>query len=436
MEDDAPVIYGLEFQARALTSQTAESDAIRFLVGTQSLKFDNQIHIIDFDDENNIISKSVLQHQAGEIWHISASPADKAVLTTCYNKTSESRVVTCGAVWRMPPEWESGSHESPDDPHNSHNPQNLELLCHLDNSSHGNASCSILITAYQQKLKEEVPVSSSIRKWSDDADGMLDCFASPDWNMFWDSSDGIEEYTTSVIGFIKKYIIDDVVPTVTKPFPFQISSSATLEGKGQLKFTAGKWSPHHSCTQLATANDTAIRGWDLRTMSQIYCIENAHGQLVRDLDFNPNKQYYLASCGDDCKVKFWDVRNINEPVKNLEEHSHWVWSVRYNHSHDQLVLTGSSDSRVILSNMVSISSEPFGHLVDDDDLSDGEDNHQDQKTKEPLQDSIISTYEEHEDSVYAVEWSSADPWLFASLSYDGRLVINRVPRALKYHILL
>lgn len=57
--------------------------------------------------------------------------------------------------------------------------------------------------------------------------------------------------------------------------------------------------------------------------SQIYCIENAHGQLVRDLDFNPNRQYYLASCGDDCKVKFWDVRNVQEPVKTLEEHSHW-----------------------------------------------------------------------------------------------------------------
>lgn len=58
------------------------------------------------------------------------------------------------------------------------------------------------------------------------------------------------------------------------------------------------------------------------------------------------------------------------------------------------------------------------------------------RNRAPLQDSIIATYEEHEDSVYAVEWSSADPWLFASLSYDGRLVINRVPRALKYSILL
>lgn len=46
-----------------------------------------QIHIIDFDDENNTINKNVLLHQAGEIWHIGASPADKSVLTTCYNKS-------------------------------------------------------------------------------------------------------------------------------------------------------------------------------------------------------------------------------------------------------------------------------------------------------------------------------------------------------------
>ena len=39
-------------------------------------------------------------------------------------------------------------------------------------------------------------------------------FASTDWNMLQYSSDGIDEYTTSVIGLINK-CIDDVVPTVT-----------------------------------------------------------------------------------------------------------------------------------------------------------------------------------------------------------------------------
>ncbi|XP_036191338.1 EARP and GARP complex-interacting protein 1 isoform X4 [Myotis myotis] len=142
MEDDAPVIYGLEFQARALTPQTAETDAIRFLVGTQSLKYDNQIHIIDFDDENNIINKNVLLHQVGEIWHISASPADKGVLATCYNKIADSRVLTCAAVWRMPEESEPGSHESPDE--SSSTAHALELLCDLDSvAAHGSVACVV-----------------------------------------------------------------------------------------------------------------------------------------------------------------------------------------------------------------------------------------------------------------------------------------------------
>lgn len=217
MEDDAPVIYGLEFQARALTAQTAETDAIRFLVGTQSLKFDNQIHIIDFDDENNIINKNVLLHQAGEIWHIGASPADKAVLTTCYNKTSDSRVVSCAAVWRMPSDWETGNHESPDD--SAHNPQTLELLCHLDDGTHGNATCVL---------------------WEPMGDGKCVISLADNHARLWD----LQESSTQAT----------------------VSSSTTLEGKGQLKFTCGKWSPHHNCSQLATANDTSIRGWDLRTM--------------------------------------------------------------------------------------------------------------------------------------------------------------------------
>ena len=52
-----------------------------------------------------------------------------------------------------------------------------------------------------KKLNQEVPVTYSIRKWSDDADATLqDCFSSTDWNMYQDSSNGIEEYTTSVTG--------------------------------------------------------------------------------------------------------------------------------------------------------------------------------------------------------------------------------------------
>jgi WD40 repeat protein len=109
---------------------------------------------------------------------------------------------------------------------------------------------------------------------------------------------------------------------------------------------------------------------------QTFCIDNAHGQLVRDLDFNPNKQYFIVTCtfgragsqygapvetrmhlsslfiadaivalirhwlwsaaqcfnasrffciagGDDNFVKFWDTRNSSRALMTLEHHTHW-----------------------------------------------------------------------------------------------------------------
>lgn len=53
-----------------------------------------------------------------------------------------------------------------------------------------------------------------------------------------------------------------------------------------------------------------------------------------------------------------------------------------------------------------------------------------------LHDGLIARLEQHEDSVYAVDWSPVDPWYFASVSYDGNLLINQVPEPVKMHILL
>lgn len=91
--------------------------------------------------------------------------------------------------------------------------------------------------------------------------------------------------------------------------------------------------------------------------------------FTRDLDFNANRQYFLSTCGDDGYMKFWDIRFPSEPALSRMEHSHWVWNIRINRFHDQLVLTSSSDSSVILCSIASISSEPFGHIVSAEDES-------------------------------------------------------------------
>lgn len=380
MGDDSPIIYGLELQSRALCSQQAETDAIRFLVGTQSLRSDNQVHLIDFDEETNIVNKYVFLHSVGEIWDIDASPSDKQMLATCYNTVQDSsRVQMKASVWRIPPldELEPPmSYEiNQSDSYSQHDP--LRHVTDLD-AGHGDVK-SVVWNPSDDSYKMLTVSERHIDIWS--------CY-------------------------------NDI----------KLADSIQLEGKAQLQFNVGKFNPHHGGFQIATGVDSSIKGYDLRNLQPCFTIENAHNQIIRDLDFNPNKQYYLASCSDDCKVKYWDTRNTSEPLMIRVDHSHWVWSVCYNNFHDQLVLTSSSDSRVILSNLASLSSEPYGHL---DDPEDGG-----KINNVPEEDRVIAHFDEHEDSVYSVVWSSADPWVFASLSFDGRLVINRVPRAEKYKILL
>jgi hypothetical protein len=58
-----------------------------------------------------------------------------------------------------------------------------------------------------------------VKRWKEAESMLQDCFENNDWNMFKDSSTqdsaiNMKESTSSVKGFIKKYV-DDVVPTIT-----------------------------------------------------------------------------------------------------------------------------------------------------------------------------------------------------------------------------
>ena len=227
------------------------------------------------------------------------------------------------------------------------------------------------------------------------------------------------------------------------------------------KISKFRWSPHSHCSILGLAINNQIIAKDIRSDKNYVWKIDANSQVVKNLDFNPNAQYYLASCGEDCQFKLWDTRKVSEPVVSMLNHSHWIWSVRYNLYHDQLILTCSSDCRVVLSRVSSFASQPFGHLLDTDDTLNETDtlNEDDELANEQsinrnelilndnltestsfsqkkLDDGVVSVFSEHEDSVYAAEWSNADPWIFASLSYDGRLSINRVPNIEKYNLLI
>jgi EARP and GARP complex-interacting protein 1 len=193
--------------------------------------------------------------------------------------------------------------------------------------------------------------------------------------------------------------------------------------------SAVQWDPHHA-HQLSFASGAQIQTWDTRAHATAFLIEDAHLPRVLDIDYNPNKPYTLASGGEDGLLKFWDLRAANKPLLALAAHTHWLHRVRYNRFHDQLVLSTSSDATLALWRVSSISSAPIVELDEQDLMNEAA------ALGNDVVDTRIKSYEDHEDSVYSTAWSAADSWLFASVSYDGRMVVNTVPSTEKYKILL
>jgi len=374
LEDDS-FIYGLDYQARALASRINDCDKTEFLIGTQSLRLDNQIALLEFDEDNGQVSKRSYNHPAGEIWHISSCPNNKDLVTTCYVSVKDNKCKPGCTIWS---------------------------LASNDTSAADAPNISEISSA---NLTEFSSVS---------------CFQ---WQPTTSCSSGI-------------LVADNSVLLLDTNSNLTVQSKWSFDGKAAQKLTTGKWNPHHKCQTVGVAVENQIKGFDIRSKESIFSIENAHIPVVRDIDFNPNRQYILASAGDDCKVKFWDCRSTSQPLVVLAEHSHWVWNVRYNPVHDQLVLTCSSDARSILHSIQSISSDVVTGMREIE-AEDGKcaDTNSISSEKDLLDDGVVKMFEENEESVYCVEWSANDPWVFASLSYDGRVTINKVPRAVKYKIL-
>lgn len=196
-------------------------------------------------------------------------------------------------------------------------------------------------------------------------------------------------------------------------------------------FNTGKWSHHHQGQQFIALHENHVRAYDIRDTQHItWSIEEAHGQLIRDIDCNPNKQCHFVTGGDDGFIKIWDCRLPKEPVFVRNDHAHWIWSVRFNTFHDQLILSSSSDCKVVLTCASSVSSEAV------EEQTPTPTSHKEEGQRKFLADGLLQTFDQHEDSVYCVEWSNVDPWIFASLSYDGRLLISKVPKQYKYQIIL
>lgn len=172
--------------------------------------------------------------------------------------------------------------------------------------------------------------------------------------------------------------------------------------------SGGAWDPHDR-NAVSTICDSSLQCWDLRSMKKSNSIEHAY---VRDVDYNPKKQHLVVTAEDESGLRLWDLRMPRLPIGELPGHAHWTWAVIHNPEHDQLILSAGTDSAVNLwLASVGNNDSTTDSLVD---------------SPTSQADLLLSSYSDYEDSVYGLAWSSRDPTIFASLSYDGRVVVESV----------
>lgn len=388
-------IYGTEV-SRCVAAVGGSDDTL-FVVGTQKLRGNNEVHLVAHDrDRHALTNKAVWTHHP-EIWDLQPCPGDGRLLATVYNPSTGGADYG-GAVWRIP-----------------------------GGISAAEAAASASAALDRAPLESVASLVGLVGKaqcvrWNEARPGMI--------------------ATVDEAG-VKTWALDAAGGKVECT-----ASGAVGEGRNP---AGGAWDPNDP-EAFAVAIGSALCVWDMRSMQRAQSVEGAHALQVRDVDYNPRRPHVLCTAGDDGKIRLWDMRSHEAPLEELAGHSHWVWRAQFNPVYDQLIISASSDATVRLwrdAPHSSAADDGFsgggGVGVDEDSVllgsfgrgsasAGGSGAGAGAGAGSPTGE--VCCYDDHEDSVYGAVWSVADPWTFASLSYDGRLALNTVPRAEKYRILL
>ncbi|KAF9584857.1 Protein tssc1 [Lunasporangiospora selenospora] len=385
--DQRSCAYGLRHQTRCLSAVWSNDGKSRFIIGTQELLKPNEVHLLTFDEEAFEISTTVFSHP-NEIWDISASKDDPSLFFTCHKEVVDgTKIKSRASLWRIKSAHVESSEDDSERRHHHEHTGELELVLSLDVGD------------------------NSIKKiiWQDNSEVL----SIEDWRIcIWDID--VKQGTAKLTG------------TIDAP-------------DKEYKFTSAVMNPHSQ--EVVAVYGRSIQGWNLSSLKPTFTIKNSQPALILCVDYNPNRPFQIAVGGEDCKVRIWDVRDTSSgPILTIQDHTHWVWSVAYNKFHDQLLLTSSSDSQVNLQSIVSISTGAEYHNYHDNNDPDQDQEVEDARSESGQQDmpsdGLVRAFDQHEDSVYQVAWSKVDPWLFLSLSYDGRAVMNQVPSEEKFKIIM
>lgn len=464
----------------SLNRPVAAVDAIRgdkvnskFFVGTSSVRVseDNHLLLVRFYSEANQLGiDGRLSHTTGPVEHIQTSPSDPSyVLTTTENDSGAA------TLWKIPSDVIDRRSEDDDEYGGGGIDANEEYYDHdaSNNSGTGTDNDNDNVTEMEERATLQASPGSG--------SGNINSAKVVDiaWRgNAWDD----EPSTGSSMGDVATLCSDGTLTQWDVNFGSAESTRRCEVSLSSLRVNISPrmaWDPHNSdMTCISTGDIVQLVDWRETPSSSPKTINSHTGHPhhrygITDLDYNPNKPNLLVTSGKDGLLKFWDLRKtgsghfdvngagdedilVGGARKKKQRpllvarggHRHWSTRVLYNPFHDQLVLSAGTDSLVNLWRISTISSAPLLTFDDDQQQSSNflgggstttgspEDPTDLQDIQQPEGPNIRISRYEHMDSVNAIAWGAADPWIYVSASYDGKVVLNHVPSKEKYKILL
>jgi len=113
-----------------------------------------------------------------------------------------------------------------------------------------------------------------------------------------------------------------------------------------------QWSPTEDNVFASCSSDKSIRLWDCRVSPQHACVcvvADAHEKDVNVLSWN-HKEPLLVSGGDDCALKVWDLKFIQNgsPVALFKHHSKPITSVHWCEHDSTVFAAAGADNQVTI----------------------------------------------------------------------------------------
>lgn len=236
-----------------------------------------QVKLLRYVEETEEIQCAALYHHTGEVLSIASSASDVNLISTVYDTVPVKK----GTVWRLPPLSDPSEARTGAGSRVEPNPQ--ELVAVADVPEVQGLSLHSLLWA-------PTPDAGAGSTLAAVFDG------------------GVRAYSLGPAGGLQQ------------------TGAAQFEEAGDSRGYIGgaAWDPHHP-GEVAVAIEGTVHMLDLRSGDTTRTLPGGlpPGGVIRGITYNPNRPWFMATGGDDFRVKCWDVRKPVAPVKVLEGHAHW-----------------------------------------------------------------------------------------------------------------